>query len=374
LFQNAPANRPKDGFSPIFYLLAHQEERIQLWGFGIGQETQSAHDRDLWLNAKCSRIGINQVSHDPSVRLGSIRSILELIGNTPLVQLKRIAKDVRSKVYAKLELLNPSGSVKDRIAKYMIESAERKGILKKSSIIAEATTGNTGISFAMMAKLKGYRMIVVMPEGMSEERKRIIKLFGGEIIFTPGGESDVDKCLKKVAEIAKDDQRIWVAGQFTNKDNVLAHHQTGREIIQQVSGRIDAFVAGVGTGGTLTGVAEMLKKKHPRCRIVAVEPAECAILSGGSWGRHRIEGIGDGFIPSILRRDLIDEVIAVRDSDAINWARRLALEEGIFGGISSGANVYASVQVAKKISGGGSVVTIIPDSGMRYLSTDLAKF
>ncbi len=291
-----------------------------------------------------------------------------------MIRLKSIAPRLKAKIYAKLEFLNPSGSVKDRIAKYMIESAEKKGILKKGSVIAEATTGNTGISFAMMARLKGYRMIVVMPEGMSEERKRIIKLFGAEIVFTPGGESDIDKCIQKVSELAKDDKRIWVAGQFTSKDNVLAHHQTGREIIQQISGRVDAFVAGVGTGGTLTGVAEVLKKKHPRCRIVAVEPAECAILSGGSWGRHRIEGIGDGFVPAILRRDLIDEVIAVRDSDAIDWARRLALEEGIFGGISSGANVYASVQVAKKIFGGGSVVTIIPDSGMRYLSTDLAKF
>ena len=299
-------------------------------------------------------------------------SIVDLIGDTPIVQLKRIGRNLKAKIYAKLELFNPTGSVKDRIAKYMIESAEKKGTLKKNSIIVEATTGNTGISFAMMAQLKGYKMIIVMPEGMSEERKRIIKLFGAELIFTPGGESDVDKCIKKASEMAKRDPRIWVAGQFSNKDNVLAHHQTGKEILHQISGRIGAFVAGVGTGGTLTGVAEVIKKKYPKCRIVAVEPAECAILSGGKWGTHIIEGIGDGFIPDILRPELIDEVIPIRGADAVVMARRLAREEGLFCGISSGANVLASLKVAERMDR-GRVVTMIPDSGGRYLTTDLMK-
>jgi len=299
-------------------------------------------------------------------------NVLELIGSTPMVKLNKTTKGVEATVLAKLEFLNPSGSIKDRIAKHMIESAEKKGILKPDSVIAVATTGNTGIAFAMAAAVKGYKMIVVMPKEMSGERRKMILAYGAEIVFTPGCESDVDKSIKKVEEMTRKNPKIWVADQFTNIDNVVAHRETtAREILAQTGGKVDAFVAGVGTGGTLTGVAELLKKEIPNVRIVAVEPAECAVLSGGKKGPHRIEGIGDGFVPKILRLDLIDEVIAVPDKEAIKMSRRLAKEEGIFAGISSGANVSAALRVAGSLGEEKTVVTVLPDSGQRYFSTDL---
>lgn len=299
-------------------------------------------------------------------------NVLELIGSTPMVKLNKTTKSVEATVLAKLEFLNPSGSIKDRIAKHMIESAEKKGILKPDSVIAVATSGNTGIAFAMAAAVKGYKMIVVMPKEMSGERRKMILAYGAEIVFTPGCESDVDKSIKKVEEMARKNPKIWVADQFTNIDNVVAHRETtAREILAQTGGKVDAFVAGVGTGGTLTGVAELLKKEIPNVRIVAVEPAECAVLSGGKKGPHRIEGIGDGFVPKILRLDLIDEVIAVPDEEAIKMSRRLAREEGIFAGISSGANVSAALRVAGSLGEEKAVVTVLPDSGQRYFSTDL---
>lgn len=299
-------------------------------------------------------------------------NVLELIGSTPMVKLNKTTKSVEATVLAKLEFLNPSGSIKDRIAKHMIESAEKKGILKPDSVIAVATTGNTGIAFAMAAAVKGYKMIAVMPKEMSGERRKMILAYGAEIVFTPGCESDVDKSIKKVEEMARKNPKIWVADQFTNIDNVVAHRETtAREILAQTGGKVDAFVAGVGTGGTLTGVAELLKKEIPNVRIVAVEPAECAVLSGGKKGPHRIEGIGDGFVPKILRLDLIDEVIAVPDEEAIKMSRRLAGEEGIFAGISSGANVSAALRVAGSLGEEKAVVTVLPDSGQRYFSTDL---
>ena len=301
-------------------------------------------------------------------------NVLELIGSTPMVKLNKTTKGVKATVLAKLEFLNPSGSIKDRIAKHMIESAEKKGILKPDSVIAVATSGNTGIAFAMAAAVKGYKMIVVMPKEMSGERRKMILAYGAEIVFTPGCESDVEKSIKKVEEMARKNPKIWVADQFTNIDNVVAHRETtAREILAQTGGKVDAFVAGVGTGGTLTGVAELLKKKIPNVRIVAVEPAECAVLSGGKKGPHRIEGIGDGFVPKILRLDLIDEVIAVPDEEAIKMSRRLAKEEGIFAGISSGANVSAALRVAGSLGEEKAVVTVLPDSGQRYFSTDLYR-
>lgn len=299
-------------------------------------------------------------------------NVLELIGSTPIVKLNKITKGVKATVLAKLEFLNPSGSIKDRIAKHMIESAEKNEILKPDSVIAVATSGNTGIAFAMVAAVKGYKTIVVMPKKMSGERRKMISAYGAEIVFTPGCESDVDKSIKKVEEMARKNPKIWVADQFANIDNVIAHRETtAREILTQTGGKVDAFVAGVGTGGTLTGVAELLKKEIPNVRIVAVEPAECAVLSGGKKGPHRIDGIGDGFIPQILRLDLIDEVIAVPDEEAIKMARRLAREEGIFAGTSSGANVSAAIKVAKRLGEGKTLVTVLPDSGQRYFSTDL---
>lgn len=301
-------------------------------------------------------------------------NVLELIGSTPMVKLNKTTKSVEATVLAKLEFLNPSGSIKDRIAKHMIESAEKKGILKPDSVIAVATSGNTGIAFAMAAAVKGYKMIVVMPKEMSGERRKMILAYGAEIVFTPGCESDVEKSIKKVEEMARKNPKIWVADQFTNIDNVVAHRETtAREILAQTGGKVDAFVAGVGTGGTLTGVAELLKKEIPNVRIVAVEPAECAVLSGGKKGPHRIEGIGDGFVPKILRLDLIDEVIAVPDEEAIKMSRRLAREEGIFAGISSGANVSAALRVAGSLGEEKAVVTVLPDSGQRYFSTDLYR-
>ena len=301
-------------------------------------------------------------------------NVLELIGSTPIVKLNKTTKGVKATVLAKLEFLNPSGSIKDRIAKHMIESAEKKGILKPDSVIAVPTSGNTGIAFAMAAAVKGYEMIVVMPKEMSGERRKMILAYGAEIVFTPGCESDVEKSIKKVEEMARKNPKIWVADQFTNIDNVVAHRETtAREILAQTGGKVDAFVAGVGTGGTITGVAELLKKEIPNVRIVAVEPAECAVLSGGKKGPHRIEGIGDGFVPKILRLDLIDEVIAVPDEEAIKMSRRLAKEEGIFAGISSGANVSAALRVAGSLGEEKAVVTVLPDSGQRYFSTDLYR-
>jgi len=265
--------------------------------------------------------------------------------------------------------------LKDRIARYIVEQAERLGQLTKGSVIVEATTGNTGIAFAMVAAVKGYRMIVVMPEGMSEERKKTIQAYGAEMVFTPGSESDVDLCLRKLDELKKTIPKVWIPAQFTNFDNVRAHEEaTGKEIIDQTGGKLDAFVAGVGTGGTLTGVARAIRKKIPGVKIVAVEPAECPILSGGRKGSHRIEGIGDGFVPEILDMSLVDEVIRVSDTDAIKMARRLASEEGIFAGISSGANVKAALDLAKTLPKDSRIVTLAPDSGMRYFSTDLCKF
>jgi len=299
-------------------------------------------------------------------------SVLDVIGSTPMVRLNRITAGLDREILVKLEFLNPGGSLKDRIARYIVEEAERSGHLTRGSVIAEATTGNTGIAFAMVAAVKGYRMIVVMPEGMSEERKKTIRAYGAELIFTPGSESDVDICLRKLDELKRTIPKVWTPAQFSNLDNVRAHEETtGKEILDQTGGRLDAFVAGVGTGGTLTGVARAIRKKIPRVKVVAVEPAECPILSGGKKGSHRIEGIGDGFIPEILNMGLVDDVIRVSDVDAIKMARRLALEEGIFAGISSGANVKAALDLARILPRDSRIVTMAPDTGMRYLSTDL---
>ena len=301
-------------------------------------------------------------------------TILDTVGMTPMVRLNRITKELGRELLVKLEFLNPGGSLKDRIARYMVQEAERSGQLSKGSVIVEATTGNTGVAFAMVAAVKGYRMIVVMPEGMSEERKKTIRAYGAELIFTPGGESDVDLCLKRVDELRTTVPNVWVPSQFTNLDNVRAHEEsTAREILDQTGRRLQGFVAGVGTGGTLTGVARVIKKEIPRVKIAAVEPAECAVLSGGKKGKHRIEGIGDGFVPEILDMSFVDEIMRVRDEEAIEMARRLAREEGIFAGISSGANVRAALDLAKSLPKGSRIVTLIADTGMRYFSTDLCR-
>jgi len=301
-------------------------------------------------------------------------SILDARCDTPMVRLHKVVPKDSAEILAKIEFFGPSGSVKDRIAAFMIERAEERGDLRPGYRIVEATTGNTGIAFALAGLVKGYPVTIVMPQGMSEERKKILRAYGAEVLFTSGSETDVDKCLEMVNRIRASDDKVWVPGQFTSTDNVLAHEMTtGPEIVRQAGKNIDAFVAGVGSGGTLMGVARHFMKEGIGARIVAVEPEECAILSGGRNDRHRIEGIGDGFIPEIVDSDLIDDIETVRDSDAIAMARRLAGEEGVLCGISSGANVVAALRSGRRLGKGGRVVTLIPDTGMRYFSTDLFK-
>lgn len=301
-----------------------------------------------------------------------LHSALETAGLTPLVRLPRLAPGEQPLICAKLEFLGPSGSVKDRILPYMVAQAEARGDLRPGMTIIEATTGNTGIATSMVAAARGYPCIIVMPEGMSEERKRTIRAYGAELLLTPGGESDVDLAVARVAELkAAAPGRYWEVGQFTNADNVAAHEATtGPELWEQTEGRVTDFVSAAGTGGTLSGVARALKRRNPAVRVWAVEPAECAILAGGGWGSHRIEGIGDGFVPDTLALDLIDGVVVVHSDEALAIARRLAREEGLFVGISSGCNVAAAMKVARH-AGAGVVTTILPDNGLRYLSTAL---
>jgi len=301
-------------------------------------------------------------------------SILDTRCNTPMVRLRRIVPEDCAEILAKIEFFGPSGSVKDRIAAFMIEEAEKRGDLKPGYRIVEATTGNTGIAFALAGLVKGYRVTIVMPKEMSEERKKVLRAYGADIVFTPGSETAVDKCVEKVGEIRASDSKVWVPGQFTSFDNVRAHQRTtGPEILKQAGRSIDAFVAGVGSGGTLMGVARCFKEERINARIVAVEPAECAVMSGGCSGPHRIEGIGDGFVSGIVDMNLVTDIEVVGDGDAIAMARRLAREEGILGGISSGANAAAAINVGRRLGKGKKVVTLIPDTGMRYFSTDLFK-
>lgn len=293
-------------------------------------------------------------------------NILKWVGNTPIVRIRRINKYKGVEVCAKAEFLNPSGSIKDRIVKYMIESAERKGILTPGATIVEPTSGNTGIAFAMICAIKGYRFVAVLPEFASKERIRILEHYGAKVVLTPkklGVYGTVEKA-KKMSE-----RGMVLLNQFENVDNVNAHHETGYEILKEVK-HVDAFVAGVGTGGTLMGVAEVFRKEASGAQIVAVEPWNSAVLSGETPGRHHIEGIGEGFIPKLVkdRMDLIDKIIKVKDSDAIRMAARLSKEEGLFVGISSGANVVASFKVAKEFKK-GTVVTVLPDSADRYMDT-----
>ncbi len=298
------------------------------------------------------------------------KSVLELIGNTPLVKLAKI-NDTSSTILAKMEALNPSGSIKDVMALYMMEIAEKKGLLKPGSKIIEATSGNTGISFAMLAPLKGYKFIAVMPEHMSKERRQMMQAFGAEIVLTPEKEGFTGS-IKKSEQLARENKDVWLPRQFDNPDNIAAHREiTARRILEEVKERIDTFVAGGGTWGTLMGVGEALKKVYLKVKIVGVEPAESAVLSGGEPASHIIQGIGPGFIPSLLNRDLLDEVITVKGSDAVEMTRRLMKEEGLMVGISSGANVLAALEIARRSGEGKTIVTVLPDRGERYLSMDL---
>jgi len=295
-------------------------------------------------------------------------TILETIGNTPLLKLDRIAD---FPVYAKAEYLNPGGSIKDRVARHMIDQAEKRGDLKPGMMIAEATSGNTGIGVTFVGVRKGYRVIIVMPDNMSEERRKIIRAFGGELICTPADES-LNGCLKKLEELKREIPDLFIPGQFVNPDNPEIHYlTTAEEIWEQMEGRVDAFVAGVGSGGTLAGVGRFLKEKNPTVKIVAVEPANASALLGQEPGFHRIEGIGDGFIPDVLDVSIVDDVITVTDDDAITTAQRLTLKEGALVGTSSGANVWAAVECGKRMGSGKNIVTVLPDRAERYFSTAL---
>ncbi len=300
-------------------------------------------------------------------------NILELRNNTPMLRLRRVPEEGLADVLVKLEFFSPGASVKDRIAPFMIEQAEERGELKPGYRIVEASTGNTGIAFSLAAAVKGYPITIVMPEGMSDERKKVMEAYGADMVYTPGAESDVDKALDKAQELIEEDEKTWMPAQFDSKDNVIAHQTTtGPEIIEQAGEDIGAFVAGVGTGGTLMGVALHFREQGLDSRIVAVEPAGCPTLTKGEWGIHAIEGIGDGFVPQILDVDVIDRIEVVTDDEAIQMAKRLAREEGILCGISSGANVVAALRQAEEL-GEDKVVTMIPDTGMRYFSTNLFR-
>lgn len=297
-------------------------------------------------------------------------SLLRLIGNTPLLKLAKV-NDTGSTILAKLEALNPSGSIKDVMALYMLNVAEKKGILKPGSKIIEETSGNTGISFAMLAALKGYKFVAVMPEHMSLERRQMMQAFGAQIVLTPEKEGFTG-AMERLEQMGRENKDAWLPRQFENPDNTAAHREiTGKRILQQVGDKIYAFVAGVGTGGTLMGVAEALKRVYPGVKIIAVEPAESAVMSGGEAGNHIIQGIGPGFTPSLVKMDTIDEVIKVKCRDAVAMTRRLLKEEGLMVGISSGANVIAALEIAKKAGKGKTIVTILPDRGERYLSMNL---
>ncbi len=296
-------------------------------------------------------------------------NILETIGRTPLVRLNRIPGLGLAEILAKVESLNPGGSVKDRIALAMIEDAEHKGELKADSTIIEPTSGNTGIGLAMVCAVKGYKCILTMPETMSLERIYILKAYGAEVVLTPGGQG-MRGAIKKAEEIHRKTPRSFMPQQFSHLANPQVHRETtAMEILAQTKGALDAFVAGVGTGGTITGVGEILKKHNAQIRIIAVEPETSAVLSGKEHGAHKIQGIGAGFIPDILNRSVIDEIVTVSDRDAYEAAKLLAKKEGIFCGPSSGAALVAALKVAKALGVGKRVVTIFPDTGERYFST-----
>jgi cysteine synthase A len=301
---------------------------------------------------------------------GIARDITELIGNTPLVHLNRLASGTGAQVAAKLEFFNPLGSVKDRIGLSMIAQAEEKGLLRKDRVIVEPTSGNTGLALAFVCAVRGYRLILTMPDTMSLERRQLLSFLGAELVLTPGVEG-MAGAVKKAEHLVAENPRRIMLQQFRNPANPEIHRlTTAEEIWRDTEGKIDIFVAGVGTGGTITGVADVLKKRKPDFRVVAVEPEDSPVLAGGKPGPHRIQGIGAGFIPEVLRLDLVDEVIQVSAENAGITARRLAKEEGILAGISSGAAVWAAVEVARrKDSEGKLIVVILPDTGERYLST-----
>lgn len=308
------------------------------------------------------------LSLESAVVMEFYTNILNVIGNTPLLELKRLG---RAPIFAKAEYLNPGGSIKDRVALHLIGEAEKEGRLRPGMTLIEATSGNTGIGVAFVGVHKGYRVVIVMPEDMSSERRKIIRAFGGELVFTPAAES-LTGSIRRVQALAAENEDAFVVGQFDNPRNPEIHYlTTGPEIWRQMEGQVGAFVAGVGSGGTLGGVGKYLKEQDRRIRVVAVEPANAAALLGHEPGLHQIQGIGDGFVPAVLDTSLIDEVITVTDEDAVRTARLLAAREGALVGTSSGANVWAAQQLSDRTGAGVNVATVLPDRAERYFSTSL---
>ncbi len=298
-------------------------------------------------------------------------TVLDLIGDTPMVRLSRVVKEGWAELVAKVESFNPAGSVKDRIALSMIEAAEREGRLKPGETIVEPTSGNTGIGLAMVAAVKGYRLIVTMPEDMSLARRDLLARYGVEVVLTPAIEG-MSGAVYAAQELINENPRYFMPQQFENPANPEVHRRTtAREILAATGGKIDAFVAGVGTGGTITGVGEVLKEQDSDILVVAVEPARSPVLQGGHGGVHAIQGIGASFVPGILNREVVDEIISVGDEDAIAMSRRLTHDEGLLVGISAGANVFAALKVAKRLGRGKRVVTVLPDTGERYLTMEV---
>jgi len=306
----------------------------------------------------------------PKLTRGIARDSTELIGNTPLVRLNRITQGLKAGVVAKLESFNPVGSVKDRIGVSMIVDAEERGLINKDTVIVEPTSGNTGIALAFVCAARGYKLVLTMPDTMSMERRQLLAIFGAELVLTPGAEGMLG-AVRRAEQLVAENPNYFMPQQFKNPANPEVHRlTTAEEIWRDTEGKVDIVVAGVGTGGTITGVAEVIKPKRPQFKAIAVEPADSPVLSGGKPGAHKIQGIGAGFIPDILRLDLIDEIIEVTNEDAGIMARRLAKEEGILAGISSGAATWAALEVAKRQENEGKlIVVILPDTGERYLST-----
>ncbi len=304
-----------------------------------------------------------------------VSNIVELIGRTPLLKLNRMAEGLHAGIFLKLESFNPGGSVKDRIGYNMLKKAEERGLLNKDTVIIEPTSGNTGIALAYVAAAKGYHLILTMPDTMSIERRNILKAFGAEIVLTPG-EKGMKGAVDRALELSQEYPNSFVPQQFTNPANPEIHMlTTAEEIWEDTGGQVDIVVAGVGTGGTITGIAKVVKERKPEFRAIAVEPADSPVLSGGTAGPHKIQGIGAGFVPDVLEMDLLDEIIQVTNEQAFLTARRLAREEGVLAGISSGAALFAALEVAKRPGNEGKIiVTILPDTGERYLSTPLFSF
>ena len=299
-------------------------------------------------------------------------SVADLVGKTPLVKMNRMTGSEDADVYLKLEYMNPGSSVKDRIALAMIEAAEKSGDLKEGSTIIEPTSGNTGIGLAMIAAAKGYKAVLVMPDTMSTERRNLLRAYGADLVLTPGAEG-MKGAIGKAEELSK--QNGWfMPQQFNNEANPEVHRLTTGPEIADALDRVDAFISGIGTGGTITGAGSVLKERFPEVQVIAVEPTDSAVLSGGKPGPHKIQGIGAGFVPKVLDTDIYDEIVLVTNDEAYDTARRAAREEGILGGVSSGAAIFAALQVAKKLGKGKKVVAILPSNGERYLSTPLYQF